>query len=186
MKSFWNNTQTAFSEVFSRTGYILLASALAFLTFAFAVLLPNFELIAGVFTNSSASVSAKLSIVGSLLGGIQTNFTVLSAGYTIAIALLFGLNIAMIVYLIRKRRRQLDSNTLSAGVGGIVSGLFGIGCASCGAFLLTAVLSSIGAISILAYLPLRGGELGILGAVLLIVSLVLISKKIIEPLTCKT
>lgn len=185
MKSHWNNLQTAFGEVFAHTSYILLASVLGLLAFVFAVLLPNVGLIAGVFSNSSATLLTKVSIVMSLLGGIQTNFSLLSAGYTIAIAILFGLNIAMIVYLIRKRR-QLGGKTLTVGIGGIASGLFGVGCASCGAFLLAAVLSSVGAIGLLAYLPLRGGELGLLGVALLIISLVLISKKITEPLMCKT
>ena len=184
MKAHWDNLHTAFREVFARTGYIVLASVLALIAFAFAVLLPNFELIFGLLNNSSAPFVTKISIVASLLGGIVTNFSLLSAGYTIAIAVLFGINIAMIVYLTRKRR-QLGGKTVSVGVGGVVSGLFGVGCASCGAFLLTAVLSSIGAVGILAYLPLQGGELGLIGVALLAVSLVLISKKITQPLMCK-
>lgn len=185
MKSHWNNIHTAFGEVFARMGYILLASGFALLAFMFAVLLPNFKLIFGLFSNSSASLVTKISIVWSLLGGIVTNFSPLSAGYTIAIAILFGVNIVMIIYLVRKRR-QLGKRTVAVGVGGFLSGLFGVGCASCGAFLLTAILSSFGAMGLLVYLPLRGGELGLLGVVLLIISLALISKKITQPLICKT
>ena len=185
MESHWNNLQTAFGEVFARTGYIALASMLTLIAFVFAVLLPNFKLIVGLFSNTSAPLVTKISIVWSLLGGIVTNFSLLSAGYTIAIAILFGINIVMIVYLIRKRR-QLGKKTVAVGVGGFVSGLFGVGCASCGAFLLTAILSSFGAMGLLVYLPLRGGELGLLGVVLLIISLTLISRKITQPLICKT
>ena len=61
----------------------------------------------------------------------------------------------------------------------------GIGCAACGSFILTTALSSFGAASALAILPLRGGEFGILSVVLLALSLVLISKKIAAPLICK-
>ena len=91
----------------------------------------------------------------------------------------------MIDKFVRKRRR-LGKKTVAVGVGGFISGLFGVGCASCGAFLLTAILSSFGAMGLLVYLPLRGGELGVLGVILLIISLALISKKITEPLMCKT
>ena len=185
MKTRRDNLHIAFREVFARTGYIVLASVLALIAFAFAVLLPNFELIFGLLNNSSAPFVTKISIVVSLLGGIVTNFSLLSAGYTIAIAVLFGINIAMIVHLVRKRRR-LGKKTVAVGVGGFISGLFGVGCASCGAFLLTAILSSFGAMGLLVYLPLRGGELGVLGVILLIISLALISKKISEPLMCKT
>lgn len=184
MKSHWNNIHTAFGEVFAHTGYIALASVLALIAFALAVLLPNFELIFGLFSNSSAPFATKISIVLSLLGGIVTNFSPLSAGYTIAIAVLFGVNIAMVVHLVRTRRR-LGKKTVAVGIGGFVSGLFGVGCASCGAFLLTAILSSFGAMGLLIYLPLRGGELSLIGVALLIISLALISKKIAQPLICK-
>jgi hypothetical protein len=46
------------------------------------------------------------------------------------------------------------------------------------------MLSSFGAASALAILPLRGGEFGILSVALLAFSLILISKKIAAPLTC--
>lgn len=185
MKLFGGDTKMALSEVFSNISYILLAGTLTLFALAFAILLPNLGLIARIFNNTNASLTMKFSIVGNLLLGIQTNFTMFSAGYTIAIALLFGLNLAMIIYLIAKQRSLIGGKTLSVGMGGVLSGLLGIGCASCGAFLLTAVLSSIGAISLLAYLPLHGGELGVLGVVLLLISLVLVSKKITKPTTCK-
>ena len=159
-----------------------------------------------MFSASSAPLTAKLKVAITLLGGIGTNFSFLSAGYTIAIAALFGINFAMIVYFLKRTRlRQgfgrtppeplatergqarvgLGRQNLAAGVGGIASGALGIGCAACGSFILTTALSSFGAASALAILPLRGGEFGILSVVLLALSLVLISKKIAAPLICK-
>jgi len=180
------NIQKAFMEVFAHTSYIALASVLAVFAFVFAVWFPNLGLIRDIFTISSAPLAAKLKITFSLLGGIGTNFSTLSASYTIAIAILFGINIAMIVYLLRKKRTQLASNTLATGLGGIGSGALGIGCATCGSFLLMTILSSLGAASVLSLLPLAGGEFGILSVILLVLSLALISRKITEPLMCKT
>jgi len=173
MKSHLNNVWKAFNEVFAHTLYIVIASILALAVFVFAVWLPNIGLI------------SDLKIAISLLGGISTNFSALSASYTIAIAILFGINISMVVYLVRKRRSGLAGGGMAAGFGGIASGALGIGCAACGSFILTATLSSFGAAGALAILPLRGGEFGILSVVLLATSLVIISNKIAEPLTCK-
>jgi len=44
----------------------------------------------------------------------------------------------------------------------------------------------IGASGILAFLPLGGGEFGILGVILLTVSLYLTAKQIQNPMICKT
>jgi hypothetical protein len=172
--------------VFAHTSYISLASVLALVAFAFAVWLPNIGLITDIFTTSSAPLAAKMKIALSLLGGIGTNFTTLSASYTIAIAILFGIIVAMIVYLVRKKQAQLGSNTVATGLGGTGSGILGIGCAACGSFLLMTILSSFGAAGALALLPLKGGEFGVVSVILLAISLALISRKIIEPLICKT
>ncbi|TSC78361.1 MAG: hypothetical protein G01um101429_821 [Parcubacteria group bacterium Gr01-1014_29] len=196
MRDHLKNLRVAFEEVFSYFSYIALASALAILAFLFAVWLPNIGLLAEVFGVSSTPLETKLKLAWSLLGGIRTNFSLLSAGYTIAIAALFGVNIAMVAYFLKRTRlRQsyggqarsiLAGQDVAAGLGGITSGVFGIGCAACGSFILSAVLSSLGAAGALAILPLRGGEFGILSVALLAFSLVLISKKIAAPLTCNT
>lgn len=184
MRNYLNNLARAFGEVFENTPYIALASALAIAAFLFAVWLPNLGLLTDIFTTSSAPLAAKLKIAVSLLGGIRTNFSILSAGYTIAIAVLFGVNIAMVVYFLKRKRNLLAKQEMAAGVGGIASGALGIGCAACGSFILTTALSSFGAAGALAILPLRGGEFGILSVALLLVSLLLISRKIAEPLVC--
>ena len=194
MRNYLKNLQTAFSEVFANTSYIALASTLAVGAFLFAVWLPNFGLIGEVFSTSSAPLAAKLKVAVSLLGGISTNFSFLSAGYTIAIAALFGMNLAMVVYVLKRTRLRrgfggqarasLGGQNLGAGIGGIASGALGIGCAACGSFILSTALSSFGAAGALAILPLRGGEFGILSVALLAFSLILISKKIAAPLTC--
>ncbi len=184
MKENLKNLQVAFSEVFANISYIALASTLAIVAFLFAVWLPNFGLIGEVFNTSSAPLAAKLKVAISLLGGISTNFSFLSAGYTIAIAALFGINLAMVVYFLKRMRVGPGKKNLAAGVSGIVSGALGIGCAACGSFILSATLSSLGAAGALAILPLQGGEFGILSVMLLALSLMLVSKKIAAPLIC--
>lgn len=184
MKENLKNLRTAFSEVFANTSYIMLASALAVAALLFAVWLPNLGLITDIFATSSAPLANKLNVAFSLLGGISTNFSIISAGYTITIAALFGVTIAMVTYSLRGKRKLLARREIAAGIGGVASGVLGIGCAACGSFILSAVLSSFGAASALAILPLRGGEFGILSVVLLLISLLLISRKIVAPLIC--
>ncbi len=186
------NIRMALSEVFVRPSYIALASVLAIAAFLFAVWLPNFGLISEVFSTSGAPLAARINIMLALLGGIGTNFSVFSAGYTIAVATLFGINLAMVVYSLKRTSLRASfaevatkaeqgfggrtrvgpsGQSFAAGVGGIASGALGIGCAACGSFILTAVLSSVGAAGALAILPLRGGEFGILGVLLLSLSI---------------
>ena len=180
-----NNLRVACGQVFAYPPYIALAGVLAIVAFLLAVWFPNLGLIGEVFSSSSAPLATKLGIALSLLGGIGTNFSPLSAGYTIAIAVLFGISAAMIVYLLKQKRVAAAGQTIAVGSGGVASGVVGIGCAACGSLILGAALPSLGAAGALAVLPLNGGEFGILGVVLLFISLLLISKRISAPLICE-
>jgi hypothetical protein len=179
-----NNLRVAFDQVFAHPFYVALAGILAILVFLLAVWFPNLGLIAQVYSGSNAPLADTFGIALSLLGGIVTNFGLLSAGYTIAIAVLSGLTTAMIVYLVKQIRIAAAGQSIAIGSGAIASGVVGVGCAACGSLILGVVLPSLGAAGALAALPLQGEEFGILSVVLLFVSLLLISKNIAELIAC--
>jgi len=179
-----SNLPIALRRVFAHLTYLSLAGLLAILAFLLAVWFPNFGLIRNVFAGADASLATKFGIALSLLGGIGTNFSLLSAGYTIAIAVLFGLTAAMIAYVLKQRRIAAAGKSIAVGSGALVSGVIGIGCAACGSLILGVVLPSLGAAGALAALPLNGEEFGILSVALLFVSLLQVSKSIVEPDAC--
>jgi len=104
----------------------------------------------------------------------------------VLISLLFALNLVLLVFYIRKIKSILKGNRRihAVGIGGLVSGLLGIGCAACGSVVLTSILSSIGASGLLLLLPLHGSEFGILGVLLLCMSIYVLVRRIQQPLVC--
>lgn len=175
----------ALQKVFRKPQYAFLALATSTAVFAFAVWLPNLSLIVSIMGHPEISFSQKFDLPINLLGSIVTNFTLLSASYTIAIAILFGMNVAMVVYFLRRRVDEVKQTGMATGLFGITSGVIGMGCAACGSFLLMSILSLFGASWILSFLPLGGGEFGIFGVVLLGASLYMTTKKIQNPAVCK-
>ena len=175
-----------FKEVFSRPKLVVYAILSAMVVFTFSVWLPNWKLVAALMPSELATATEKASLLLSLYGSIQTNFTVVSASYTIAIAVLFGMNVALFIHYIRTRQGRISSSSSAIGLGGLVSGFFGVGCAACGTFILTAALGLIGGVGLISILPLGGEEFGILGVLLLGYSMYAITKKIQEPLVCNT
>lgn len=163
----------------------LLSVGIAGVVFTGAVWLPNLSLLL-VVIGSAASVSEKLIFLGTLYQSIGTNFTIVAATYTILIAILFGVQITLLYYYIRKTKTNRASlrSVGGAGIGGLVAGVFGIGCAACGTFILTTVLSLVGAAGLLSFLPLKGAEFGFLGVGLLLYSMWLLIKKIDAPNIC--
>jgi len=175
----------AFTAVFSRWQYAVLAVTVALVVFAFATWLPNLGLLASILANQSLSIGARALFALNLLASIQTNFTVLSASYTVAIALLTGINVALIMYVMRRQRNLAVQGGATAGALGIISGILGMGCAACGSLILTSLLGTAGGAGAITVLPFHGGEFGIIGVVLLATATYLLVKQINKPMVCE-
>lgn len=178
--------QRLHGTVFAKPVYISAAIFIAWAVFTLTVLLPNIQLISVVLFSDTASVIEKANFLFSLYGSIGTNFTFVSAVYAVMISVLFGVQIVLLTYYVRKVRGGVR-NIKTAGatsIGGLVSGIFGIGCAACGTFILTSVLALFGATGLLTFLPWGGEEFGIIGVALLLYSIVLLVMKIDGPAVC--
>jgi hypothetical protein len=171
-------------SILTKLRYALLAVFVSIIVFTTAVWLPNISLILVVI--QKATILEVTSLLWSFYGAIGTNFTLISASYTIAIAILFGINISLLVYYIRKAQGGVRSMKSSgaAGIGGLVSGVFGIGCAACGTFILTPLLALFGATGLFSLLPFGGEEFGFIGVGLLVYSIYAVTKKINSPMVC--
>jgi len=174
-------------QVFARGRYILLAAATGLAVFILATWLPNLGLVWQIAASASVPFADKVKVLTALIGSIGTNFTLFSALSTVAIAALFGANVAVMAYYFRARRQllgQAGQAATAASLGGLASGFFGVGCAACGAFVLGPVLAFVGASGLIALLPFGGEEFGALGVAMLGYSLVLTARKIGEPVAC--
>lgn len=178
---------STFIRILSIPQYALISVTISVAVFTLALWLPNFRLIWIVLSASSTSFVEKLSFIWSLYGSIHTNFTPLSAVYTILIAILFGINTTLLIYYIKKMHGGVRglAGTGSIGIGGLISGIFGIGCAACGSFIFTSLLSIFGAGGLITLLPLGGGEFGLIGIGLLGYSIYTLLQKIHDPLVCE-
>lgn len=171
-------------EVLGRPAYLLLAATIAILVLAATLWLPNYRLIGAVFTTPGVALGIKLHLLASLVGGLASNFGAVAAVSTAVIPILFGVDVAMLVYFARQRRARLARGEIAASLGGAASGAIAAGCAACGSFLLLPILSFLGAAGALALLPLGGAELGLVSIALLLLSIYLIAHKIATPPVC--
>jgi len=175
-----------FKRVFGELRYALGGIGIVFIAMSASLLLPSFSLITQIFSSSALTLSDKLLFVGSLYGTLFSSNTVFSGIVLIITAILFGVNIGLLVYYIRRRQEGSSKSKKAhlAGLGGMVSAVLGIGCAACGSVILTALFGVFGAGSIVLFLPFDGAEFGVLGIILLVVSIRYLIKHINDPLVC--
>lgn len=171
-------------QVFSDYRYILVAIAAALLAFTLSIWLRNISLIVTAFTSSLFSFGDRVLLLSRLIGGISTADTVLVAVLRLVMSLTFGVNIALLVYYFVQRQKLPATKANATTIGGLIAAIFGIGCSACGTLVLSAILSSVGAIGILALLPLAGGEFLILSIVLFMASIYWIAKSIQTSVIC--
>lgn len=179
MPTYAHALKEALYQVFREARYATLAGLTSLAAFILAVWMPNLGLIAELISDSNIPLGARLEAPFNFLGGIATNFSLLSASYTVAFALLFGANLAMIVFYLQKRKAMLKQSGLASSVG-VGSGVVGIGCAACGSF----ILSALGITGAVAILPLKGAEFGLLSVGLLSASIFFLSREIISHPLC--
>jgi hypothetical protein len=172
-------------KIFRELASVLIALCTSLLIFSFAVWLPNISLIYSILTSQTVSTFEKLTFLTSLYGSITTNFTTLSATYTILIALLSGVYVALLVHVIRTQRQFMGAPSM-AGMGGLLGGFFGIGCAACGTVVLTSLATVFGAGAFISTMPLGGQEFGVAGVMLLLIAIRAIAQKTDGRNTCIT
>ena len=173
----------AFKKVFQKPLYAAIGILTGLTSFVFIIWLPNIGLVAEVLF-SSGSFSERIALPVSLIGTISTNFTALSASFVIAMAILFGMNVAMTAFFIRRRISNIKQSGTAVGLIGTVSGTLGVGCAACGSLFASTLVASIAGAGFAARLPLSGFEFQLIGIALLLFSIFQLSRAINKPPVC--
>lgn len=170
-------------EIASNFWYWLFGIAVFTGVLVFAIWLPNLSFLQHAAVSSDYTINQKFSLFFTSLGALHTNFTLLSRSLTIAVALLFAINMVLVVFYFRKKTALQRTGGLSFT--GALMGLLGTGCAACGSILLSAVFGIAATASFIGVLPLKGQEFSLLSVAILLFSIYLTVKKIQEPLICK-
>lgn len=178
------NIGQSLRHVFCDWRYVVIALAAACLAFALSVWLRNIGLLVSIFTSPLFDPTDRLQLLYRLLGGVATADTVLAATMTGIVALLLGVNIALLSYYVVQRRSLPDAKESATTVSGVIAAVFGVGCSACGTLVFSAMLSLVGATGLLALLPLGGGEFLVLSIVLLTTSTYLLAKSIQASTVC--
>lgn len=173
---------TSFKSVFTKIAYLLISLFVFTAVILFAIFLPNLSFLRHVADSSDFDLLTKVNIFAAMLGAINTNFTPLSRTLTLIVAALFSVNVSLSIYYF-KRKFALEKSS-GIGILGILVGMLGVGCASCGSVVLTSFFGLGTTVVVIRALPLKGQEFGILGIVVLILGIYLTAKKIDDPLIC--
>jgi len=183
MQQIFSDIYQAGREVFSRVRYVALAVVGA-VTFAFAsIWLINYDFLRYIVLYSPLTVSSKFGTFFDIANLVAIRLAPLDLVLIAILAVLFGIQISLVIYQLRHRVDQLRE----AGLGwvGVLVGILGVGCLSCGSVILAAIFGVGASTAFLALLPFGGKEFALIGIISLFASIAFISRKIIQPVVCE-
>lgn len=178
-------TKIVLTQVFSHAYYTIATFLIGFIVMSIVLLLPNLGVIKQVLS-SSLEFGTKLSMVVSLYGTLFTSNTVFSGVVLVLTVLLFAVNVSLLVYYIKRRQTKIMNKKIRiTSLGGTISAILGIGCVTCGSVVITTISALLGVGSVTLWLPLDGAEFGVIGIILLLLSIRYLIKNISNPLVCR-
>ena len=176
------NLLLSLREVFKRVRYWVIAILVSASLFTLMIWLPNHALIGYILKTTGFEFGQKLKILFYSFGSFQTNFTLGNQISIVVVSFLAGVNIALLVFYMKKRAALQRSAGVS--VLGMFVGLFGIGCSACGSVLIT-TLFGLGAVGgIIGFLPLHGLEFGLSSILIMFASIVYVAHRLQTGTVC--
>lgn len=145
-------------EVYSVKGYYAFSLVVSLLVYSLNALIHN-----------STLVIRNWKVSSSLIFGFHNTVPTSSAVLLVIVSILSGIVMAFSVFLLR---RQIKGSSL-AGVS-IVASVLAPACPACA----LGILGVVGIGGVISFLPFKGLELGLLGVLIVVISLQYLSKKI--------
>ncbi len=141
-------------RVITRPAYLLIAIFGSLLASSLLLWLFNLDLIMYILFSAPISVVEKLDFFFSVFWGIFTTYNSIQAVGIVVFSVLFGINLALLVFALR--HRTANSLPKKSGASGLILAVVGGGCLACGTSLLAPLLATAGASSTVALQDLAG------------------------------
>lgn len=159
----------ALGHVFIRPKYLLLSIFSSILMIGFILWSLNLDLLVYIIFNAPISILDKVEF---FIYGYQSLFTTLDSVLSLGIivfGILFGINLSLIVYVIRNIGYK--NIPKKSGGGAFIFAILGGGCIACGTSILAPLLASLGAVGSSALMRDLGAIFNWLGSILLVYSI---------------
>lgn len=183
MSQRWEQLRIALHETFSEPKGWLFAALGALFVILLALLLPSLHLLDFIFRERLFDGPLKTVTAAQVIWNGRLVFRHQGGWLILLMAGLFGIDASLIAHYMRRQMRV--SRAAGASAFGMLVGLLGVGCASCGSVFLTSLVGMGATVGALSWLPLHGQEFTWLGILIAIFSMFSVAGKIVAPQACR-
>jgi hypothetical protein len=155
-------------RVFRRPAYIALAITATLFASGSILWSLNLDLLRYIIFEAPLSVLGKIDFFLNVYKDIYTDFSSGSSSLLVAFSIIFGINLALLVFVFK--HRGLRAIPKKSGTGGFVLALIGGGCIACGTSVIAPLLATFGATTTL-YTRDLATSLNLIGSLLIMYSI---------------
>lgn len=171
-------------SILGRTKNIVFLGFGSFLLFIFLRIIPQFHIIRDFWQLKGVDFLRKMEIAYQYSFGEFSSWNTFDTTATIILTVATIVNIIIFLVYFKRQRKALNKGSIAATSVGMILGMFGVGCVSCGAIVLAPILSALGLLGALELLPFAGRELVVLGLLFVVGSIIYLLNKLNKPLIC--
>lgn len=176
---------TVFQDIFfniSKALYVLVAS---FFVFVLLQIIPVFTFIKVAYSMPGLSTQRYFEIIYQYVFEPFGYITFIQQAITILLSVAIVVNFILFFKYIIRQRKIFSGKGFLGTFAGIFLGMFGLGCVSCGALVVTPLLSIIGLGSFAYNIIEYSVVISAAGLILVIFSILYLLKILSKPLVCK-
>ena len=162
--------------VMTRPHYVLLAFLVSFISLGILLWSLNIDLLGYIFFEAPLNLIEKFDFILDVYGSILTNYESFQAMVMALFSMLFGINIAVLIYVMRGGQKEAIKSKSS--VGGLSLAVIGGGCIACGTSIITPLLATLGATSSIAFTNAIGLYLNLIGIAFITFSLISLGQRV--------
>lgn len=175
---------TSFKQIFSRPKNFFLTILTMILVFFVLRIIPIYEILWNSFRIPGLSLSRKFEIFFEYTFLVFFKLHTLEQFLTLVLVFLTSINVILFVIYAKRQRRLFSGKSFLASISGIILGLFGIGCISCGVLILAPLISFIGLGSYVGGITQYALALSFAGVILVSLSNIYLLHQLEKPNVC--
>lgn len=133
------------AKVLIKPGYLAAAITGSLLASAFILWSLNISLVKYIIVDAPINIWQKFDFFIDVYKGIYTTYETIQGTGIVIFSVLFGINLALLIFVLRNRGFQAVPK--KSGAGGFALAILGGGCIACGTSIIAPVLATLGATS---------------------------------------
>ena len=169
-----------------KKGNIFVLFLLSFFFFTILKVIPVYHILRDFYRIPNISLTRRMQIFYDYTYATCNDHLWNSRIVTIFLAVLIALNVFLFFVYAKRQGKFIAAThkTLLTSIGGIILGFFGIGCISCGAFILAPLITFLGFGAYMQFFQSNAYIISVVGLVFVFLSNFYLLYQLSRPITC--